>query len=817
MDHRRQSVSSAVDAANQVCSESQQPEEFLPSALSDDEAFEALATSMTLFAPNPPDSGPVDQPGVNPVEPEIELVPEPYVSYVQEPGFESEAVESDPESAAPEVINHSGTVCEMEIDAPLPDTLACPVSDDLPELLPLDGGSRMAQSGQGWLDPMAFNRRPPDPPSPMPDNVSPEDLDVDDAGRGFDGRFAAMAGVHDAPPDESGADGPGSHEDESLNNSFNDIVMLGLLTGEFSSDFIAAAHTTEGAAAVSSADCSNSEQADSPDSLDWPDGQWWRPTTVAELQTVVDTYLGSVVAVSASLIQRPSLLDEVVAKTFLSAWVEGREGIPSGPMEAWLYSICVETVRRKERRMQRHGTVANTRYPAPSHRGSEEIRLAQARQIWEISLALGELDDLERRVLELSHRKELLHAEIAAETHSSLGAVKSCLYRSSGHLVNRLAHRLDEPGDPHLGSEGDEDLDGLAAEESRSDHTWYLAGVADGSCLSANDRRAIKDIRAHLADDNVWIAPTSGLREAIMTAAADNEGTLMIRSSASASALVPSGQSQPNGEQLPGPGPAGPTGVGGMARTTVRYSPDVSQVRPQSKLRRVVHPLSKRPTQRPARPLSPNAGSGAGPNANYAAVELARSSNDDLPTGQLPAVQPGESQNQHRTDVGDESGPTTVSHGKVAALAIGVIIMAAAIILAPYVLGSGSGELETLDYELQATDADPDARAVVTVSELGSETLYRLWLGGLDATGEQEFYAAWLVDPDTVGEGAVASAEARVLGSFRWTVNGEPIVLAADALEARFDHLVVTRQGPNDPPGPSGVVVLEGLVQVPGS
>ncbi len=801
--------------------------------LSDDEAFEALAASMSLFEPLPVETREPEPPLSEDVEPVVDV----RVDVGGDVGGDSKVSTEAPADSelgfdADEQQPVTSETEPPHLPAqPMPVAWVGPISDDLPELLPFDGGSRIAQSGQGWLDPMAFNRHTGDL---QPGRIEPPRAD------GF--TEARTTGSSDVS--SLGTSKPGSDSTGNGFADFDDIVMIGLLTGELSADFIAAAQATECAPAVPSAADTSTQASYRSDYTDGHsnryEGTWWRPTTVDELQSVVETYLQPVVAVTAGLIQKPGLLDEVVAKTFLSAWVEGREGVPSEPVESWLYSICLEMVRRKDRH-QNHGAVANTRYPAPAHRGSEELRHSHARQAWEICLALGELDDLERTVLCLAHHRAMLHTEIAAETHSSLGAVKSCLYRASNHVVNRLSHRLDDAGDDPGTPNGDgsDDLTAISHEDHRAEHTWYLAGVADGSSLSALDRQVIKDIRAQLSSEHVWREPTSGLGSAILSAAADNEGTLVIRSGAarpnqrgqnasstqppedaSATDLRPerrAGLEVETGQATtPGVGAnlGAPTGVGGIVRTTVQYDPELGKARSSSRLRRVVHPLKATTGLRPDAKQRQDDQAAAGrrprrsPEAATAPVPIQPAPDPHRYAGLEPSTAGSGLEGEKQA---------VVSHGKVAALAIGVIVLAAAIILAPYLFGSGPAQVESLDFELNATAADADATAVVNVSEMGTETLYRMWLGGLNATDEQHFYAAWLVDPETVVEGAVAVAEAQVLGSFRWTVNGEPIALAIDGIEPRFDHLIITLQSPADPPGPSGVVVLEGSVRTPDS
>lgn len=703
MDSRRQSLTSRVESAEPALHPNAlEPDALLASALSDDEAFEALAASMTLLDPGP---------RVESTQ-QVLALPEP-----------------------------------LQVDRT--ETLAATVEErcgELPELRPFEGAKPSPASDEVWLGSSPLADPPPSPPSPAHD------------------------GTNGTPPGE--------------------MITLGLLTGEYSDDLVVEALNSESADEPAdddgrkSADDNSVEggpapavdvDADRVDGADPAAETWWRPTTLDELATVVDTYLRPVVAVSASLVNREDLLDEVVSKTFMSAWVAGRQGTPSGSMAQWLYSICVETVLRNGRRQHREVPAPQTRYPAPSHRGSEEIRVAEARQLWEISLALGEMSDLERSVLRLSHQGGLLPTEIASETNSSLGAVKSCLYRSSDHLVNRLSHRLDEDVDnPGHAFDDDGQFGEWANDDIRADHTWFLAGVANGSRLSANDRRTIRDVRNHLSVDYVWTEPSPGLGDSIMIAAAHCD-TLAGRPAAD------------NGD------------VVDLSRTTAPFQPQTMTPRPSSHLRRVIHPSSVASVS--AAPESKAAGKAEQARKALANVgERARSAG-----GAQDFPRPG--------------------HGKVVALALGVIVSASAIILAPYLLDGGpsnvespvaaSGDQAMLDYELQPTEVDPDARAVVMVSESAGETAYRMWLGGLNATDSQQFYAAWLVDTNTIIDGDFETADAVFLGSFLWTVSGKPIELKAENSQPRFDHLILTLQQPGDAPGPSGAVVLEGLINSP--
>jgi len=235
--------------------------------------------------------------------------------------------------------------------------------------------------------------------------------------------------------------------------------------------------------------------------------EWLDDPDLADLARVFDQYSGPVIAVIAGIVKNREAVDEALHQTFETAWRSADTLDPAQPRGPWLFTLARRAASEQLVAGTKSGNGASGKYPVPSHRGDPIADLDESWEAWEVRLAVDQLAHLEYKVLRLTHYQGLIHPEIASELHTTVGAVKSRSYSGSHKLVEFLDHVIRP------------DADGRPTEAQASALTWYLASVADGSDLDADERTAIKRVQAQLASPTAWIQPDPNARDRLVAAA----------------------------------------------------------------------------------------------------------------------------------------------------------------------------------------------------------------------------------------------------------------------------------------------------------
>ncbi|MDH3301241.1 MAG: sigma-70 family RNA polymerase sigma factor [Acidimicrobiia bacterium] len=224
-----------------------------------------------------------------------------------------------------------------------------------------------------------------------------------------------------------------------------------------------------------------------------------------ELQRIFDQYSGPVIAVIASIAGDRRAIDEALQSTFEAVWTTVDTFDPEQPRGPWMFTLArrqateqIEFARRLDQESK------PGRYPVPSHRQDAAIAVDKSWEAWEVRLAVDQLTQAEHDVLRLIHNEGLIHPEIAAQLHTTVGAVKSHAYSGSHRLVELLDHVIRPDAAVEL------------TVDQASALTWYLAGVADGSDLGTEERSAVKRVQGQLASATAWITPDAHARERVI-------------------------------------------------------------------------------------------------------------------------------------------------------------------------------------------------------------------------------------------------------------------------------------------------------------
>ncbi|MCI0686954.1 MAG: sigma-70 family RNA polymerase sigma factor [Sporichthyaceae bacterium] len=136
------------------------------------------------------------------------------------------------------------------------------------------------------------------------------------------------------------------------------------------------------------------------------------------------------------------LAEDATQETFMRAWRAAASFDPARALAPWLLTIARRTavdLHRRESRTTQGGHEAErdvvVRLPG----------IEQAWEAWEVRLALDELPEEERTIIQLSHFEEMTHPEIADALGVPVGTVKSRSYRAHRRLASLLAHVVDVP------------------------------------------------------------------------------------------------------------------------------------------------------------------------------------------------------------------------------------------------------------------------------------------------------------------------------------------------------------------------------------
>lgn len=135
--------------------------------------------------------------------------------------------------------------------------------------------------------------------------------------------------------------------------------------------------------------------------------------------------------------------DDIVQKTWVIAWRRGADVDPAGHVGAWLHQIALNVGRSATRKRKRRLELLQRSLLSPPHaRPPRSIREElERRALWR---AIGELPDLQRRVVLLRVVEDCSTADVAATLGRAEGTVKASLHRALGSLRKKLENSIEE-------------------------------------------------------------------------------------------------------------------------------------------------------------------------------------------------------------------------------------------------------------------------------------------------------------------------------------------------------------------------------------
>lgn len=163
-------------------------------------------------------------------------------------------------------------------------------------------------------------------------------------------------------------------------------------------------------------------------------------------------HAGQVYGLILRIVKDQAVADEVLQETFWQVWERAEQFQGDGKATAWLFQVArnrsLDQLRRQKARPQRSHPGADdeetlAQIPDVEHH-SPEAELWQSLRHTHVQGALAALPDEQRICIELAYFDGLTQQQIAAQTGSSLGTIKSRMRLG----LEKLEHQLRGQGYP---------------------------------------------------------------------------------------------------------------------------------------------------------------------------------------------------------------------------------------------------------------------------------------------------------------------------------------------------------------------------------
>ncbi len=122
----------------------------------------------------------------------------------------------------------------------------------------------------------------------------------------------------------------------------------------------------------------------------------------------------------------------------------------SSSFSTWLYRITCNTCIDEIRKQKRHQVLSlddeenSLNIHIPDNSISPENSIIEKESYFEIETAIGQLDENHRTIIILREINEFSYDEIAKITDTSVGTVKSRLFRARNALAKLLSHKREQ-------------------------------------------------------------------------------------------------------------------------------------------------------------------------------------------------------------------------------------------------------------------------------------------------------------------------------------------------------------------------------------
>lgn len=167
---------------------------------------------------------------------------------------------------------------------------------------------------------------------------------------------------------------------------------------------------------------------------------------------IVGLYARRVFALARSRIRRPDLAEEITQSVFVTvaSKLSSGEYNEQGRFEAWLFRVAMNRVRDEIRRLRRHAAPTDPEQferSAARERGPTEIEESpSAMALPHLRLAMDELSDADREIVELRHHGGLSFNQISDMLKEPLGTVLARHHRALKKLKDMIVKRNEAAG-----------------------------------------------------------------------------------------------------------------------------------------------------------------------------------------------------------------------------------------------------------------------------------------------------------------------------------------------------------------------------------
>jgi RNA polymerase sigma-70 factor (ECF subfamily) len=164
------------------------------------------------------------------------------------------------------------------------------------------------------------------------------------------------------------------------------------------------------------------------------------------LEVLYDRYAGLVYGLALAALRSPDDAQDLTQEIFLSLYQQANRFDPArGALAGFLATMtrtrAIDRLRARTRKVRLLRKFQQSEPPAQPFTALERISIAECSE--RVRVALAQLPDDQRRVLEMAYYRGLSQAEIAADLDASLGTVKSWARRGLFALRHALGDLLE--------------------------------------------------------------------------------------------------------------------------------------------------------------------------------------------------------------------------------------------------------------------------------------------------------------------------------------------------------------------------------------
>lgn len=161
------------------------------------------------------------------------------------------------------------------------------------------------------------------------------------------------------------------------------------------------------------------------------------------LESLYEETVGRVFGLALRIVGTREAAEEVAIDVYLQVWrTAASYDVLRGSPLAWLLTICrsraLDSLRREDRATAHPEPETLERREDAAREKDPQDLLASTRSHERLSLALGNLNALQRQLLALAFFRGLTHQEIAAHARLPLGSVKTYIRRALAQLRAEL-------------------------------------------------------------------------------------------------------------------------------------------------------------------------------------------------------------------------------------------------------------------------------------------------------------------------------------------------------------------------------------------